>query len=185
MAMVLVERDKVHGGHGGCRGPGAQSSRCPSLQRGRWELGPAVRMRHPRSVPVTACAGEMRVCNSAGDLCICAVSYVAQTRRQQPSAALHVVTRDARPPDELVGRRPSQLPVHLQGLASPRLFLSRTCRKTITTLGLLWSSCLATMSADSKAKPKHTALAKKRSNVRSKKEKRDDDVMNVRNTRCP
>jgi hypothetical protein len=41
------------------------------------------------------------------------------------------------------------------------------------------------MSADPKAKPKHTALAKKRSNVRSKKEKRDDDVMNVRNTRCP
>jgi hypothetical protein len=73
MAVVLVERDKVHGGHGGCRDPGAQSARFPSLQRCRWELGPAVRMRHPRSVPVTACAGEMRVCCNAGDMCIGAI----------------------------------------------------------------------------------------------------------------
>jgi hypothetical protein len=70
MAVVLVERDKVHGGHGGCRGPGAQRARFPSLQRCRWELGPAVRMRHPRSDAVTACAGEMRVCSNAGDMCI-------------------------------------------------------------------------------------------------------------------
>jgi hypothetical protein len=49
-----------------------------------------------------------------------------------------------------------------------------------------WPSCLAIMPAKSKSKPKSagapaSAVAQQKSNVRSKKEKRDDDVMNVRN----
>jgi hypothetical protein len=38
MAVILVEGDKVHGGHRDCRGRGAQSLEIP-----RAELGPAVR----------------------------------------------------------------------------------------------------------------------------------------------